>query len=358
MSSGMLTEQQPSASNGTPAPAVSRAPVADRMATRAALRESLVKGEDVAAPADAPVTDPSPAVDATGALTAEPAAAKVEAAKVDAVEHDPETEKRLAKVLDAEKRGREKLAAERKAFDVERAKAAEDRKALDEQRSEFDEFRKLKERAKLDPVAALRALGIADPAELDYAAKQAYAAAKSDPGNKEAAARMMREREAAEKIGATEKRLAELEQKIEQREQHATIQRQAEDFMANVMKIADANPLAKHVIAKDPDHANRRLRQIAYDLAQELEDIPDADDVLARFEAEERKAFARYGVDPTTILSPSQAGPKKNDQPAEKKNAAPTLSNDLSTPRVPRTRETERERRESVRAALESGKLD
>jgi hypothetical protein len=351
----MVTEQQPvPGPNGAPPPAAGqgRSPVAARMDARASLRAALEKGEDAApaAAAEEPAQDaPAGQSDAGEAVEA----AKPDAAKPTAEKVDPETEKRLAKVQDAEKRSREKLAAERKEFEAERAKAAEERKALDAQRAEFEQFQKLRERAKVDPVAAMKALGIDD---LEYAAKQAYAATKADPNNKEAAARALREREAADKISATEKRIMDLEKKLEEREQRAMVQRQAEEYMSGVMKAADANPLAKHVMAKDPDHANQRLRRIAYDLAQELDDVPDAEDVIARFEQEERQTLTRYGVNIDSILKPDTT--KKNEPTAEKKNAAPTLSHDLTTSRVARARETEREKRDAVRAALESGKLD
>lgn len=367
MSSGMVTEQQPApGSNGTPPPGQGRSPVAARMDARAALKAALEKGED-AAPANDKASDGEVAAgatpdsrsgspDGTGS-TPTPSADGGEAdksPKVDAKGEKPdaETEKRLAKVQDAEKRSREKLAAERKAFDDERAKLEKERAEVSALRERIEKFESLAAKAKLDPASVLEALGVDD---FDYAARQAYAKTKAkadDPANREAAARAMREREANEKLTATEKRLLDLEKKIEEREQRAHVQKQAEEYMSGVLKAADTNPLAKHVIGKDPEHANQRLRRIAYDLAQEMDDVPDAEDVIARFEQEERKALARYGVDPNTILS-APTTTKKNEPSAEKKNAAPTLSNDLTTPRVARTRETERERRASVLAELE-----
>lgn len=367
MSSGMVTEQVPAPIGSPPPPAgQGRSPVAARMDARASLRAALEKGEDVAPDSSAPPPD-----EAAGsgkpeakAAAADPAGDEVadrdlkpdNTAKTPAEKADPETEKRLAKVQDAEKRSRDKIAAERKAFEDERAKLEKERAEVSALRERIEKFEALAAKAKLDPVAALEALGVED---MDYAARQAYAKTKAkadDPANREAAARAMRERESADKLSATEKRIADLEKKLEEREQRATIQRQAEEYMSGVTKAAEANPLAKHVMAKDPDHANQRLRRIAYDLAQELDDVPDAEDVIARFEQEERKALARYGIDPNSLLKTDTT--KKNDPPAEKKNAAPTLSNDLSTPRVPRTRVSEREERDAVRAALESGKLD
>lgn len=359
---------QPAPANGVPNGA--RPGVAGRMADRAALKAALEKGED-AAPTNDSTLDGEAAVgaapvsrtgspDGSGSTPTPSADDKPdgEGSSKPTENVDPETAKRLAAVQKAEARAREKLAEERRAFEAERAKATEERKAMDAERAEYEAFKKLKERAKLDPAAALEALGVDD---MDYAARQAYARTKAkadDPANREAAARQLREREANEKLSATEKRIAELEKKIEERDQRAQVQKQAEEYMSGVLKVADANPLVKHTLAKDPEYANQRLRRIAYDLAQEMDDVPDAEDVIARYEQEERKALARYGVDPNTILSPATAKTKKNEQEAEKKNAAPTLSNDLSSPKEPRTRVSEREQRAEVRKLLESGKLD
>lgn len=272
---------------------------------------------------------------------------------------DSETAKRLASVQAAEKRMREKFAAEtakeREALAREKAEAAREREELKAVQAELAAYKKAVERAKVDPVSALKALGVDD---LDYAARTAYAASKGDPANKEAAARLMREREQAERLERLEAKLAERERQDAEREQHATIVQRASSFMDGVKKAAAAgevSPLAKHFLAKDPEHTERELRMIAKELADELQDIPeDPADVLARFEKKRRADLARYGVDPDSLTKTEQ---KKPDPEATKKTVAKTLGNDLSTTRVPQASTSEREQRRELRAQFESGKL-
>jgi hypothetical protein len=285
--------------------------------------------------------------------------AKVEA-KADKTEDKPdaETSKRLASVQAAEKRSLDKINAEREQAKAERAAAAKERAELEAERKELAEYKAAVARADVDPVAALRALGVKDPAKLEYAAKQAYAAAKGDPGNKEAAARLMREQERDARLERLEKQLADREKADAEREQHTTIRQHAEQFMGNVQKAAGTgtvSPLAKHFLAKDPEHTQAELRQIAVELSREIDDVPDVDDVLARFEKKRRADLARFGVDPDSILKTEQ---KKLDPEATKKTVAKTLGNDLSTTNVPRPSTSERELRRELRAKFESGKLD
>lgn len=353
---GAAQPESPSAPSARPG-------VAQRMAARAALRSQLVEGTiDESAPAPEAKPDAAPAndeqaADASKAGDDKPA---VEAKPDEKV--DPETAKRLAAVQKAEARSREKLNSERAEFEAQRKKLDEERAELSALRERVEKFEKLSAKAKIDPAAALEALGVED---FDYAARQAYARTKAqadDPKNREAAARAMREREAGDKLTATEKRIADLERKLEERDQRAQVQRQADEYMAGVTKAAgaagDDTPLLRHFMAKNPEATVQRLRRVAFDLAQEMDDIPEHADVIARYEKLRRAELDELGVDPATILSPATAKTKKNEQEAEKKNAAPTLSNDLSAPRAPRARVSEREDRAEVRRMLESGKLD
>jgi hypothetical protein len=308
-------------------------------------------------PKPAPKAEPVASDNAEAEAAADDAAPESPPAKVDATE-DPETAKRLAKVNEAEKRNRDKLAADRAALDTERKKLDEDRKAAEAERAEMDAFRKLRERAKLDPVAALKALGVDD---LDYAARQAYAQSKAkadDPANREAAARALAAREQADTIEKLTKRLDAYEARDQQRQQQEQVRQQADKFMADLGKAAQANPVAKHFHAQDPEDTDRQFRRIAADLYEETGDIPDTDDVLARFEKQRRDEAKRYGVNLDTILSPATAKTKKTEEAAAKKNAAKTLGNDLSTSSVPRRSQGNKESRAETLALLESGQLD
>lgn len=357
--------QQPG-TNGQPAPEVGAAGLAARLQSeRAAVRAEILKA---ATAEPEPVVEAPPKVEQPDEDAPDAAAAREgtdggassssapDAAAAARVEKtDPDTSKRLAAVQAAEKRGREKLTAERKQIEAERAAFEKERAELAAQRKDLDAYQKARERAKLDPVGALEALGVDD---LEYAAKQLYAKAKADPSNKEAAARMMREREAAERLEAIERRLAERETAEKERSVMEQARAAATRFMGAVEKAATTGadaPLAKVFLAKAPDKTRAQLGKIALELYDETGDEPQIDDVLARFEKTRREELLEYGVDPDSLTTPGQ---KKNDQAAAKKNAAKTLSSDLSTTRVPRPPSSDRELRAQVRAQLESGKLD
>lgn len=269
---------------------------------------------------------------------------------------DSETSKRLAAVQAAEKRSREKVAAERAEVAAERAAAAKERSELDAERAELAAYRKAVERAKVDPVAALRAMGITDPADLEHAAKTSYAAAKGDPANKEAAARAMREREHADELATLRKRLDDRDSADKQRTETEHVQRETAKYVSDLKAaVGDDSPIARHFLAKSPAKTEAALRRTAYELSQETGDIPDHADVLARYEQTRRAELEELGIDPNSILS---APPKKPDLEAAKKPAAKTLGNALSTPLVPRPKSSEKESRAETLRALESGRLE
>lgn len=345
-------------------------------ADRAAVRAEILKGDDAtsakepaakAAKVEAPAAE-EPSVDAAPAgdedVEQDGAAPDDAAPTAKADKTDPDTAKRLAAVQAAEKRSREKLAAERKQLEDDRAAHAKERAELDKARAELAEFNKLRERAPIDPVAALEALGLTNPADLEHAAKQAYARAKNDPANKDAAARMLRERELAAQLAKQAEETKKLQERLDAREKAeqesaraAIVRQKTEEYIAGVVKAVDAAdaPLAKQAMAKNPERAKARFQLHAMELLDETGDIPDAADVLARYEKTRRAELEELGIDPDSLTTPGQ---KKNDQPAAKKNAAKTLGNDLSTTRVPRPPSSDRELRAQVRAQLESGKLD
>lgn len=353
---GMATESAPNGANGVRPGGMPPGPESRSAADRAgrdAIRAAFLAGDGEPTPdevkPDASVAETKPAeptTDAPGAAEpdAEPEAKPAAAAKV-----DPETEKRLAAVQKAEARAREKLAAERKAFDEERATLAKEREALAADRAALDAYRKAQERAKVDPVGYLRAAGVTDPETLEYAAKQAYGAAKGDPANKEAAARALRERELADEVADLKRWRAEQEKARTEQAEAAKVQREVTAYVDTLVKTASSAedaPLTKHFMAKSPEKTTQRLRTIAFELAQEMDDIPDHADVIARFEKTRRAELEEYGANIDSILKPEQ---KKPDPTAAEKTAAKTLTNTMSTSRVPRSPGSEREARAAMR---------
>lgn len=355
-----MTIETPAAVSATE-PTAGPGAVANRIRSQRAdtLAALISEGDAPAEKAETPEVAKAPAVEAEpdahddDEADDEPApAAKAPEAKVDS-----ETSKRLAAVQAAEKRSRDKVAAERAEVVADRAAAAKERAELAAERAEIAEYRKARERAKLDPVAYLKAAGVTDPAELEYAAKQAYAAGKGEPANKEAAARALREREHSEEVAALRKRLDARDAEDAERSERATIDREVTTYVDGLkaaVGTSDVSPLAKHFMNKSPAKTEATLRRLTYELAQETGDKPDFDDVLARYEQTRRAELEELGVDPASLTATS----KKPEPEATKKTVAKTLGNDLSTPRVPRPKSSEREHRAETRRLLELGKLE
>jgi hypothetical protein len=305
-------------------------------------------GADAPTSADAPADEPAPDEPALAAAEpgepAEPADEPV----------DPLTEKRLAKIQAAEKRAKETLAKERAELERLRAeKPAPDR--------EYEEFKALKARAATDPMAILRALGM-DPEHTAKVAWQHHLAEKEPnaPQHREIAARLQREKEESENQTAQERRLAELEAKLEQRDQQAQYASAWQSFYGDVVKTATAEtseaPLLKTALAKNPTRTAQRIERLAHELFRETGEWPDAADVLATYETQRRAELEEHGIDVATVIKQ----PKKPQQEPEKKRPGQTLTPDLSTTTaVPRNgAKSIRERRAETLALLEAGKLD
>lgn len=272
---------------------------------------------------------------------------------------DTEESKRLASIQANEKRAKDKIATERAAaraeVEAERKKLADDRAAFDAQRAELDAYKKALERAAVDPVGVMEALKM----DLEYSSKLAYAKAKGDPTQREAAAAAMRAREIDDKTTATEKRLAELEQKLAAKDQQTEFESRRSAYLDHAVKaVGDDAPIAKALAAKNPAKLRAALWATAERLIEENDgDVPDFEDVVVTFERNWRAELEELGIDPAT-LAKTATTTKQNNETADKKHPAKTLGNDLSTPRVPRPNRSEREGRAETLALLEAGKLD
>ncbi len=263
--------------------------------------------------------------------------------------------KRLAALNLAEKRSRDKVAKERSELAAAKAEIDREKAALAAERAELDAYRKARERAKLDPVALLEAAGVDD---LGYAARMAFAKANAekDPANREAAARMQREREHSSELESTKKRLEELENKLTAKEQQTLFDRQRDAYVdATAKQIGEEAPLLKAFATKNPTKLRAKLWETTQRLIDETGDVPDPSDVIAEYEKTRRDELEELGVDFATL---STTTPKKNPQAADKKTPAKTLGNDLSTPRVPRPTKSDKEHRAETLSMLESGKLE
>lgn len=356
---------EPAASDVPPLPAAAGR-IDSRRAHRATVLAELKAVEkpkaDEPEPKAEPAKDPEkpPAVaksadDADEDEDDEPAAAKASIEVEKSATPDADTSKRLAAVQAEEKRARAKVAAERAEVAAERAAAAKERAEIDADRAALAEYRKAAERAAVDPVAALRSLGLKDEG-LEDAARQVYAAAKGTPATKADAARMMRDKERDAEIAELKKWREERTTAEKTQTQEAAARAAADAWFREfpaVVKTAES-PLAKLAAARSPAKLEAALRRITLDMLQAGEE-PEHVDVLARYETQRRAELDELGVDIDSILKT----PKKPDPEAVKKTAAKTLNNDMSTPTtVPRSESSDKEQRAKVRAALEAGKLE
>jgi hypothetical protein len=266
---------------------------------------------------------------------------------------DPESSKRLAAITQAEKRAREKITKERQETSAARAELERAKASLDAERVEFEAWKKAKARAKLDPVAYLEAGGVDD---LEYAAKMAYGKAKAatDPANREAAARMMREREQSSDFDALKQEVRDLKAQLTQKEQRNEFETSRSTYLDHAVKaVPDDAPITRALATKNPVKLRAALWATTVELTDANDgDVPDVSEVIAHYEKTRRAELDELGIDYAATDT------KKNLQTADKKHPAKTLGNDLSTPRVPRPAKSEREQRAETLALLESGKLE
>jgi hypothetical protein len=237
---------------------------------------------------------------------------------------DAETQKRLDTVRRAEKRSRDVLAKDRADFDAERAKWAE-------KVAKVDEYEQAAKRAKYDPATVLRKLGVADD-DFELIAQTLYAESKAgaaDPKRKEQAARLLREREKEDKLSATEKRMADLEAKLEAQKQEQVAVAEASRFIEQVNTTAKVKfPLAHHLLTADPEDSSDGM-VAAYDrLAKTADKAPTAAQVVAEFDRSARARLKKLGVDVDALVKtkPGAAVPTKKTVNG-KSVAAPTNTN-------------------------------
>jgi hypothetical protein len=275
-----------------------------------------------------------------------------------ATEADPEANKRLGKIQAQEKRSRDKIAKEREQLAADKAKLEQDRQQVAAERAELEAFKKAKERAKLDPVAYLEAGGVDD---FDYASRQAFARAKAatNPENREAAARLMRERETETKVERIERELAETKQMLAQRDQQQAFEASRGQYLEHTVKaIDDSAPIAKALAAKNPAKLRAALWQTAERLIEENDgDVPEPEEVIAAYEATRKAELDELGISIPAAKAATETT-KQNSQIADKKNPAKTLGTNLSTPRVPRPAKSDREHRAETLAMLERNQLE
>jgi hypothetical protein len=365
----MTADQGTQQTNGTPTAAAPELLSGPGRVAQAQARIRAGRAETLAALEGGKVTDEpaKPAAPAVEAPKQDAAPAEVEAAPADpevevpevVAETDPESAKRLATIQTAEKRARDKIAKERESLAASKAEIEKERAAIAAERAEMDAYRKARERAKLDPVSALEALGVDD---LEYAAKMAYAKSKAatDPAQREAHAREIARREQSGDVETLKREVAELRaERVREREQTALESNWGSYLDHAVKSIGDDAPISKALGAKNPAKLRAEFRATTQRLIEENDgDVPDFEEVISAYESRRRAELEELGVSLPAAGKAATTETKQNTQIADKKHPAKTLGNDLSTPRVPRPAKSDREHRAETLALLESGKLE
>jgi hypothetical protein len=247
--------------------------------------------------------------------------------EVDKGKPDPEVAKRLAQVQRTDKRLREQREAHFAARERELVAREEQ---LKPHVSELERFEKLKSRGFVGMIDALAAELNASEDEIDLAARRFYAmskAGKADPKLKAAVDALEKERLRDKELESIKKKLEEQETEKQRAAQADEERRFVDSYLGKVAKAAtDKTPIAKKLLAADPQGANIELGHVAQQLGQQLGRLPEPHEVVIAFEKQQRRLLRRFGIDPKT-LAPSASttttttAAKPTPKPGEKKPA-------------------------------------
>jgi hypothetical protein len=261
------------------------------------------------------VVEPEPEAEAEAEPDEEPAAEPEADPEVEVEEEpeepvakpDPELERRSAQLRKQEQRQRERLSAER-------AEITKQQNELAAERKELAAWKAAKARAKYDPVAYLKAADLSDD-DMEPAAKFVWAHTKKGaetPGNAEAAARLMREREAQSKIDALQARLDKLDEEKTQAAKQQEIDKYVASYISKVEKAAKPGTIAAHYIGKggaSADKTRTRFKTIAHEIMNGAHpDVSDGGEeptpaeVLSVYEKLRREELEDDGVDVAALL--------------------------------------------------------
>lgn len=266
---------------------------------------------DASATQDVPASDPP-------ALSEQTEAAPVKTEPAEPV-LEGEAAKRAALLQKQEKRAREALAKERAEIEKMRAE-------VQAQAEEYKRLAELKARAKYDAAALAELAGIGED-DFEPIARDLYARSKAGrekPENIEAARRMQREREYIEKVQALEQRIATFEQTQKQREQQAQVEKLMSEYIGGIAKTAQSDaveaPLLRNQLQRNPARAQQAIQNLAESMYAETGEVPDASDVIARYEQMRSAELEELGIDPRTIgkrkPAPTSTGPSRTLAPA------------------------------------------
>lgn len=338
----------------TPTPAAPEAPSetpvvpigGQRSAVRAAGREAFLaaveKAPERAAekPAPAEVAE-EPAEEDAEAPEVEPETEEEDTEPEPQAAKDPDRDKRIEAVQKAEKRSLEKVAAERRKFDEERQSFISERQKFEkewgprmEAAQRFDE---MKERAQWDLAGVAEMLGISAE-DYEHHAKQLFRLSprgKADPKNRDAYERDNREREHRQKLTAAEKRIQDMESKLDERFKALEEKERLSGLTQKAQKaLGDDTPIMRKRFETHPEAAQKDFAIAVKYLREQTGEEPDPADVIRELEAiEQENARARGFTIPTKAPVKAEATPKTKTSPAGETKSAPPTSKEPAQPR-------------------------
>lgn len=307
--------------------------------------------EPAAKPAEAKKPDADPDAD-LDELDEKPDAAADPDADLDDEEtlaaKDPDTARRF-KVLERKEQHIRETAEKREA----EVKAREAALAAKEQEAAQHKTRLevLARRAAAGDVTVLAELGF-PMAKTDDEAKQHARSVYEWAKDPRVAARTAKELETGDKLSATEKRLAELEAKLQAKDQEAQISAARDAFLGKVETTAGSVEkaiLTQKMLANNPTRAKREMWDVAERLYQTNGAAPTHKQVVIAYEKQRRQELRDLGIDlpkpaaNVNAAKPAAKAPAKvaNGNAAAKPDAAPAPDPDGDE--RPRSRDPERD---------------
>jgi hypothetical protein len=307
---------------------VTPVPELDAITAQALAEMGAELGEEPAAepePTPEPdvATEPGEEPEATEEPTEEPDEAAAEPEETEPEKPaEPEIDAEvLAKIERREKASRDRLAQEREQIIAEAKAEAEKMRAEMQQQYPEELVAAAKE---------LRALGLGKGATWEQIAKQAYARHKAeagDPRYADLAAQQRREAESAQKMTATEQRIADLEAKYEA---EVAARRGREMLESATSKVDDAAmPIVARMLERAPSKARDAIAQEWIRLREEYGEEPEPKDVLLSLEKRRRAELDELGIEYDAKPKGKPAAASKAQPTAAKAPAA--ISSDLGT---------------------------
>ena len=276
---------------------------------------------------------------------------EAKAEKKESEKKDPDEaaiSKRIEVINRAEQRMKAAVAKERQAFEAKQAEWEPRAKAA-------EAFETLKAKAKVDPVAALRAIGV-EPSE--HLARQIYQLTPEvlakHPEYAEQAQRARRDYEGSSIVESLQRDVQELKAQLAEEKAQANIEQRTSAYLGQaVAAVDDSTPIVKVMVSKSPERARERLKEVALYLAEQNGEDPTPKEVAQALEKVRRYEIIEEGGDPDAFL----VKPKPVNG---EKRVGKTLNNDLTIPTPSRAggpKTLEEERAETLRN-LEEGRLD